>query len=49
MVVAVASLEDGEEGDPELLEQLRPSATRVTLGWGESRELALKLVAFERK
>ncbi len=49
MVVAVSSLEDGEESDPDLLAQLRSSATRVTLAWGESRELALKLTEFERK
>jgi hypothetical protein len=49
MVVAVTSLEPGEEADPVLLDQLRASATRVTLGWGESRDLALKLTAFERK
>ena len=49
LVVAVPSLEPGDESDPDLLEQLRPLATRATLGWGDAREVALTLSRFERR
>lgn len=48
-VVAIDSLDPGDENDPELLEQLRPLATRTTLGWGETKDLSLKLAKFERR
>jgi hypothetical protein len=47
LVAAVESLEPGEEHDPELLEQLRASAARVTVGWGETRDVTVKLVRLE--
>jgi hypothetical protein len=43
LVVAVDALEPGDEHDPALLEQLRASATRVALGWGDSRDVPLQL------
>jgi hypothetical protein len=43
LVVAVESLETGEETDPELLEKLRRYATTVTLSEGDSKTLPLKL------
>jgi hypothetical protein len=42
-VVAVDYIEPGEEGNPETLERLRPAATAVTLGDGESRTVDLKV------
>lgn len=49
LVVALESLEPGEENDPDLLEQLRAMATRVTLGWGDAKDLPLKLARFDRR
>jgi len=49
LVVALESLEPGDENDPDLLEQLRPIATRVTLGWGDAKDLPLKLAKFDRR
>lgn len=49
LLVALEGLEAGDEHDPDLLEQLRPLATRISLGWGETREVPLRLVAFERR
>jgi hypothetical protein len=49
LVIALETLESGEEHDPELLEQLRPQATRVMLGWGEVREVPLRITPFERR
>jgi hypothetical protein len=43
LVVAVEYLEPGEEGDPELLERLRPSGTAVTVTEGGSKSVTLKL------
>jgi hypothetical protein len=43
LVVAVESLETGDENDPELLEALEAVATRVTLSWGEASEVPLKV------
>ena len=43
LLVAVESLEMGEESDPELLERLRRRATTVTLSEGDSKTLTLKL------
>jgi hypothetical protein len=44
LAIAVESLEDGQMGDPELLERLRPLATAFTLNDGEQKSLALKIV-----
>lgn len=49
LVVAIEPLDTGDENDPDLLEQLRPLATRVTVGWGEAKDLPMKLARFERK
>ncbi|MEP6918401.1 MAG: carboxypeptidase-like regulatory domain-containing protein [Acidobacteriota bacterium] len=49
LVVAIESLEPGEENDTELLEQLRALTTRVMLGWGDAKDLPLKLKKFERR
>lgn len=48
-VIAVEAIESGEENDPDLLEQLRPLAARLRLGWGDTRQLPLKLTKFERR
>jgi hypothetical protein len=45
LAVAVDYLEEGEGGDPQFLEQIRGSATRFSLGDGETKPLDLKLVA----
>ena len=42
-IAAVEYLERGEERNRDTLERLRPTATRLTLGEGESRHLALTL------
>jgi hypothetical protein len=42
-VVALDYIEPGEEGNPDTLEQLRPSGTAITLGEGESRTVDLKV------
>jgi hypothetical protein len=44
LAVAVADLEIGEETNPALLRQLRPSATSVVLEEGESRTVDLQVV-----
>jgi hypothetical protein len=49
LAVAVDSIDVGDENDPDLLEQLRPLATRVRLGWGENKDLPMKLTKFERR
>jgi protocatechuate 3,4-dioxygenase beta subunit len=41
--IAVEYLPQGEWNDPEVLERLRPTATKFTLGEGESKVLDLKL------
>jgi protocatechuate 3,4-dioxygenase beta subunit len=43
LVIAVESLEPGEQGDPELLERLRPGANAVTIREAESKTISLKL------
>jgi hypothetical protein len=43
LAVALEYLEPGEEGDPEVLERLRPVATPVTIGDGEAKTLNLKI------
>jgi hypothetical protein len=48
MVVAVTSIETGEEQDPDLLEQLRSLATRVAVNWGDTPDLKLQLARFDR-
>ena len=42
--VALEYLEDGDETNPELLAQLQPSATRVTLVEGETRTVELEML-----
>jgi hypothetical protein len=49
LVVALESLEPGDENDPELLEQLRALATRTTIGWGDTKDLSMKPVKFDRR
>ncbi len=43
LAIALDYLEPGEEGDPEVLERLRPVATSVTIGDGEAKTLNLKI------
>jgi hypothetical protein len=45
LAAAIDYLEPGEERDPELLDRLRPRATRVTLGEGEMKQLDMKVSA----
>lgn len=49
LVIALEALEPGDEYDPELLEQLRPQAKRVVLGWGDSSDVPLRVTPFERR
>ena len=44
VAVAVDYVEEGEAGDPEFLERIKSSATRFSLGEGETKALELKLV-----
>ncbi len=44
LAVAVDYLEDGENGDPQFLDQIKDRATKFTLTDGESKALDLKLV-----
>jgi hypothetical protein len=44
LAAAVEAVEEGQETDPELLERLRTLATAFSLGDGEQRALALKIV-----
>jgi len=44
LVLAVDYLEDGDEQDPQVLEQFRARSTSVTLGEGEQRSVWLDLV-----
>jgi hypothetical protein len=46
LAVAIEDIEEGEESNPELLEQLTPRATRLGLGDAESRTLDLTLTVF---
>lgn len=43
LAVAVEDFAPGEQTDPEVLEELRPRATEVTLGDGESRTITLQV------
>jgi hypothetical protein len=43
LIAAVASIEAGEEQDPELLKRLASRATRITLNEGETETVTLKL------
>jgi hypothetical protein len=43
LVAALEYLEPGDEGDPDLLERLRPAAIPVSIREGASKTLALKL------
>ena len=49
MVAALPVLDEGDEADPELLEQLRSVAVRVSLRWGDTKEVPLKLAILERR
>ena len=49
MVAALPLLDEGDEADPELLEQLRSVAVRVSLRWGDTKEVPLKLAILERR
>jgi hypothetical protein len=49
LVIALEALEPGDEYDPELLEQLRPQATRAVLGWGDTSNVPLRVTPFERR
>jgi hypothetical protein len=49
MIVALDSLDPGDENDPELLEQLWTLATRTPLSWGDTKDVSLKLAKFERR
>ncbi len=44
LAVAVREVQSGEAEDPEYLEQMRSSATKVTLGDGETKTVDLKVV-----
>jgi hypothetical protein len=46
LVIAVDEIEPGEESDPELLEQYRHHASRVTVGEGETRAADLTLTTY---
>jgi hypothetical protein len=46
LAAAVSALEAGQEEDVETLKQLRGSATRLTIGAGETRTLTLKVTPF---
>ena len=46
LATAVEYLAVGEERDPELLDRLQRSATRATLGEGESKTLSLTLATY---
>jgi hypothetical protein len=45
LAVAIDSLVNGEERDPDLLDRLQAVATRVTLADGESQSISLKVTA----
>jgi hypothetical protein len=44
MAIAVETVEEGQETDPEFLERLRSQATAFSLGEGEQRAVSLKIV-----
>jgi hypothetical protein len=44
MVAALEYVDAGEWRDPEFLERLRESATRVSASIGDAKELELKIV-----
>jgi len=45
VALAVEYLEEGQDRDPEFLQQMRPSGTSFALAEGERKALALRLVA----
>ncbi len=45
LALAVESLEDGQDRDPEFLQQMRSSGMSFALADGERKALALKIVA----
>jgi len=44
LALAVEYLEDGQDRDPDFLQQMRPSATSFQLADGERKVLSLKIV-----
>jgi hypothetical protein len=44
LALAVDHLEDGQERDPEFLQDMRPLGTNFALGDGERKTLALRIV-----
>ena len=44
LALAVDYLEEGQERDPEFLQDMRPSGTSFALGEGERKTLALRIV-----
>jgi hypothetical protein len=44
LALAVQYLEEGQDRDPEFLQEMRPSATSFALGEGERKALSLKIV-----
>jgi hypothetical protein len=45
LAVAVDYLEDGEANDPEFLADMKPRATKLSIGEGDTRSVDLKLIA----
>jgi hypothetical protein len=45
LALAVEYLEEGQDRDPEFLQQMRPSATGFQLGDGDRKALGLRIVA----
>jgi hypothetical protein len=45
LIIAVDYLEEGEGGDPEFLEQISSSASRLAIGAGETKTVELRLVS----
>ena len=43
LVIALDYFEPGEDADPDVLERLRPNATRITIGEGEAKTVTLKV------
>ncbi len=47
LAVALEYVDEGDATDPEFLEKLRPQATKVTLGEGETKGIELKIARIE--
>jgi hypothetical protein len=46
VAAVVDALEPGAEFDPDVLERLEPLSSRLTVGEGETKSVALKLISF---